>query len=381
MEPFSTRILLVADTHLGFDLPSRPRVVRRRRGHDFFANFERALAPALKGEVDMVVHGGDLLFRSRVQAGLVHLAMEPLMRVAALGVPVFIVPGNHERSRIPFPLLTLHPNVHVFDVPRTFHLQLGGVSIAVSGFPFVRSVRDRFGELTSRTCFQEQGADIRLLCVHQTVEGAQVGVVNYTFRSGRDVIRGGDIPGDFAAVLAGHIHRGQQLTRDLRGQPMAAPVVYPGAVERTSFAERDEEKGYVLLEVAPSCRPGGRLVRSCFVPLPARPMVALDLDHAILDKQALASHLRRRLAAIDPDAVVRIRLRGEPPPEPLGALRAENLRALAPASMNISVSHGWRKGRTETGSSSVAGTPVMGGAVSGQDDRLFEVTQGQLPHS
>ena len=31
------------------DLPQRPRVERRRRGPDFFANFERALAPALAG--------------------------------------------------------------------------------------------------------------------------------------------------------------------------------------------------------------------------------------------------------------------------------------------------------------------------------------------
>jgi DNA repair exonuclease SbcCD nuclease subunit len=49
-------VLLVADTHLGFDLPFRPRIKRRRRGHDFFANFERALQPALQGEVDLVIH-------------------------------------------------------------------------------------------------------------------------------------------------------------------------------------------------------------------------------------------------------------------------------------------------------------------------------------
>jgi hypothetical protein len=29
------RVLLMADTHLGFDLPLRPRIKRRRRGPDF----------------------------------------------------------------------------------------------------------------------------------------------------------------------------------------------------------------------------------------------------------------------------------------------------------------------------------------------------------
>jgi len=82
------RVLLLADTHLGFDLPFRPRVKRRRRGADFFANFERALEPALRREVDLVVHGGDLLYRSRVPLQLVHMALEPLRRVASLNVSV-----------------------------------------------------------------------------------------------------------------------------------------------------------------------------------------------------------------------------------------------------------------------------------------------------
>ncbi len=62
------RVLLLADTHLGFDLPWKPRVERRRRGPDFFANYRRALAPARRGEVDLVVHGGDVLFGSKNQA-------------------------------------------------------------------------------------------------------------------------------------------------------------------------------------------------------------------------------------------------------------------------------------------------------------------------
>jgi 3',5'-cyclic AMP phosphodiesterase CpdA len=56
------RVLFVSDTHIGLDWPTRPRVVRHRRGDDFFQNFERALEPARTGAVDVVVHGGDLLY-------------------------------------------------------------------------------------------------------------------------------------------------------------------------------------------------------------------------------------------------------------------------------------------------------------------------------
>ena len=95
------RILLLADTHLGFDLPLRPRVRRRRRGEDFLANHRRALQPALRGEVELVVHGGDVFHRPGVPPSLVYQGMEPLMEVAEAGIPVVVVPGNHERGRIP----------------------------------------------------------------------------------------------------------------------------------------------------------------------------------------------------------------------------------------------------------------------------------------
>jgi hypothetical protein len=47
------RVLFVSDTHLGIDMPTRPRVTRRRRGEDFFRNFERALAVARGAERSM----------------------------------------------------------------------------------------------------------------------------------------------------------------------------------------------------------------------------------------------------------------------------------------------------------------------------------------
>ena len=54
------RVLFMADSHLGLDMPATTRVDRRRRGHDFLANHTRALEPALRGDVDVVVHGGDV---------------------------------------------------------------------------------------------------------------------------------------------------------------------------------------------------------------------------------------------------------------------------------------------------------------------------------
>ncbi len=146
------RILFLADTHLGFDLPFRPRIQRRRRGPEFFANFKRALMPALQGRVDCVVHGGDLLYRSKVPPQLVAMAFEPLKQVADQGTPVYLVPGNHERSAIPHSHLAGHPGIHIFDRPRTYLWRKDGLTLALAGFPFVRhGIRDGFMHLLEQT--------------------------------------------------------------------------------------------------------------------------------------------------------------------------------------------------------------------------------------
>ena len=238
------RLLFLSDTHLGFDLPSRPRADRPRRGPDFFARFEAALAPARSGEVDAVLHGGDLLYRSRVPAWLSDAALAPLRAIADLGVPVLLLPGNHERSRLPHPLLALHRHLHVFDRPRTVVLEAGGVRVAFTGFPYASEVRHRFPALLAEARAGAPAADVRLLCLHHCIEGATCGPGDFTFRSGPDVIPRAALPRDVAAVLSGHIHRHQVLHAE--GLP---PVIYAGSTERTSRAESGETKGVVLLRL------------------------------------------------------------------------------------------------------------------------------------
>ena len=328
------RLLLLADTHLGFDLPARPRVEKRRRGPDFFANTRLALEPAIRGEVDLVVHGGDLLYRSNVPAGLVGLALEPLLEVADAGVPVVLVPGNHERSVLPYPLFAAHEMLHVLDHPQTVELIVNGTKVALGGFPCVRDgIRDVFAGRLRATNVLGVDADLRLLCIHQTVEGARV--KGYTFLNGADVIPGSAVPDGLAAVLSGHIHRAQVLDRDLGGRALAAPVYYPGSVERTSLAERDEAKGFMILEFEADARRGGRLVKNTFHELPARPLFAVAIDASGLGAATLSETIQRELEALPGDAVVQLRVGGELVPEAAEMIRAARLRAMHPPTMTV----------------------------------------------
>lgn len=309
------RVLFVADTHLGFDLPAHPRVVRRRRGHDFFENFERALGAVSACRADVVIHGGDLLYRSRVPAWLAEAALAPLRRVASSGVPVLLVPGNHERSSLPYPLLAMEENLHVFDRPRTVALEAGGVRVAFTGFPYTGRIRRRFPEVLAAATRDAPESDLRVLCIHQCVEGSTCGPGNHTFRTEPDVIRCADLPRDVAVTLSGHIHRHQVLC-----PPGRRPVIYAGSVERTSFAEAPETKGFVLLDLAKT-----GLVAFEFRPLQARPMVICTLSD-VGAREAFA-RVRAAIEKTPPDAVVQVRIRGPVPT----VLTAEALRGMAGA--------------------------------------------------
>ena len=336
------RILFFADTHLGFDYPLRPRIERRRRGEDFFANYHHVLETARKERVDCVIHGGDLFYRSKVPQGIVVKAFEPLIDVAADGIPVYLIPGNHERSKIPTSLFALHDGIHIFREPGTTVLEAGGLRISLSGFPYRRddirrNFRNIVADITAADSFS-MAADIKILCMHHIVEGARIGVFDYVFRTGHEVIRCADIPDSFDLILSGHIHRYQIISSDLHGQPLPAAVYYPGSIERTSFAERNEVKGYLILEIRVDQTSPRPVLSHQFIPLPARPMVSFDIRSDELTEENLKDRIGGLLSNQDKDSVVRISIRGELSDPVRRMLTAELLRSLAPATMNVNLS-------------------------------------------
>jgi DNA repair exonuclease SbcCD nuclease subunit len=328
------KILFFADSHLGFDLPRQPRIERRRRGEDLIQNYQHVIKFALRKKVDMIVHGGDLFHHSRVSPAVIERAYRPLFEAACNGIHVYLVPGNHERSRLPGHLYLSHEKIHVFDRPATFIQLVGGKRIALSGFPFNRKVRDKFPLLVQQTGYMDVKADCRFLCTHQSFEGARVGPVDYTFREGEDNIPPAWVPSNFEAVLSGHIHNAQQLDQTLDGNQLSVPVIYPGSIERTSIAERFEEKSFNLIKLHWD---EGKMTREVEThPLPARPMLKVSVPVEDHSPDQVLVHIRGRLSLINPDAVVRVDLTGRRADQIQKLISAANLRAAAPRSMNIS---------------------------------------------
>lgn len=334
------KILFFSDSHLGFDFPIRPRVEMRRRGDDFFSNYHHILEFAKTEKVDLIVHGGDMFTNSRVPPLIIEKAYEPLVNVANCGIPVYIVPGNHERSKLPVHLWLAYHNIHVFDYPKTFYFKKGEFKIGLSGFPFARKVRAKIQSLLQQTRYFESKANVNFLCLHQTIEGAKVGPKDFTFRVGPDNILGSEIPNKFNLVLSGHIHRNQQLTHGLDGRPLSAPVIYSGSIERTSFAECFEKKYFVVIKIDPSQRAPMPIVE--FHQLPTRPMLKIEIPTQNKSLEEVKIFLQDRLSVISKSSIVRINFSGPHMEKYQLFFSAKHLRNLAPPTINISLAYQWK---------------------------------------
>lgn len=241
------RILHLTDTHLGLHLRALGAPPGWSRGDDHARAMALALEPALREEVDLVVHTGDLFDRSRPPPEALATA-GALLSEAARRVPVVVMPGNHDRHGLLRSLPTTSPGLHVVDEPAT--LRFGDLTLGA--VPYLRQATDWAAAAASL-------GPVDLMLAHQAFHGARV--PGFTFREGRqgDTIGEAHLPRGLRWILCGHIHP-RQVTR--LGE---ARVVQPGSTERSAFVEQHETKGYALFEL-------GRGLRFRFVDLPSRPM-------------------------------------------------------------------------------------------------------------
>ena len=330
------KIVFFADTHLGVDYPINPKVNSRRRGIDFFNNYQKVLNYAIEIQTDLVLHGGDLFFRSKVPAPIVDKAYDILYDFAENGIPFVIVPGNHERSVLPSSILMNHKNIYIFDEPETFFFKKKNAVIGISGFPNVRKgIRLQFEHIFQAATEGNPNVDIKLLLMHQAIQESTI--EGFTFRYGVDVLPLEMLPKDYHAVLSGHIHRAQIFHYEK--EEIRIPVIYPGSTERTSVVEMAEEKGFYELLFDES-KSGWELKETKFHILPTRPMIRLDITKLTEDEKVLRDLLEVELSKLDSNSIVRVRCEI---PETRKLLKAEFLRELTPKTMTLTLAPIYKK--------------------------------------
>jgi len=263
-----------------------------------------------------------------VHPTIVNQAYDALFEFAESGIPLVIVPGNHDRSTLPSGLFLQHRNLHIFREPDIFRFHLKGEIIDLAGFPFIRNIGEKIESILSDFQHKLPNDGIALLCMHQTVEGVVVGPANYTFRAGPQVIASSQLTGAFHGYLSGHIHPHQMLWTPTTP---ARPIIYPGSIERTSFAERRETKGYLMLSFDET-----KKLLHRFQPLATRPMYTLAIPDQVLDIKSLIEQIQASKYA--KNGILRITI---PSPQIASQFKIHQIRPHLPAEMIIQTQHLW----------------------------------------
>jgi DNA repair exonuclease SbcCD nuclease subunit len=295
-----------ADTHLGFEvIRTAPTddAGRRRRAQSVFDNFMAVVEHALAVEADLFIHSGDLFNKYYIPRDKLDALVSPFERLSKAGIRVVMIPGNHERSEFPFDLFHGMRGIYVLDQPKSLHLRLNGYSVGIAGFPFIKEDAKRtFLSALDATEYADLRSDFNILVTHQAFDEALVGPGGFRFRAGRpDTICRDTVPLDFEYIAAGHVHRYQVLPHPRRPR---LGFVYPGSTQRMSFAELDEEKGFVEGEVVDN------RVETRFLPLPSWDMEILEIEAAGRSPEEIENTIRGVFYRFNQDLVIRFNLVG-----------------------------------------------------------------------
>ena len=125
------------------------------------------------------------------------------------------------------------------------------------------------------------------------------------------------------------------------------PVIYPGSTERTSFAEKLEDKGFFEIILITSNAGDWKISEIRFITLPTRPMVDLYIDSSV-DPHSLESFLKSRISEIHPDAIVRLKCDTTLNNLVRAKLTGRFVREIIPKTMNVEFGSDFRRYRNGT---------------------------------
>lgn len=227
------RVLHLSDTHLGVDRWYRGAPPGWRRGDDHLTAMRTALEPAFAGRVDLVLHTGDVFDRSKPPPAAVFAGFSLLCEVARR-VPTVVMPGNHDRLGLASHFRAAPSGLIVVDQPTTLH---------VAGLRIVAIPYQHDPEHWAAAATQLYDRDTHLVLAHQAFEGSSVPGFTFYPGPGRDTVAARQLPPFAGTILNGHIHTQQDLA--LAGWR----IIHGGSTERTSFFERNEPKGSLVLDL------------------------------------------------------------------------------------------------------------------------------------
>jgi len=324
------KILHTADIHLGSNTYGRidSETGLNTRLLDFKRCFEFMVRRGLDEEIDLFLFCGDAYRTADPTPTQQKVFAECLKPIAEAGIPIVMITGNHDHP-VSFGKASaldifgyISGEVYVFRKPDTAVIETRSGPFQLLAMPWpIRSMLLSKGEYRKKSPLEireiiEQiyvefiaaaakdfdPALPTVLAGHFSVQGSEyAGSERTSLIAHEPKFTPGQLsvpPIDYVAL--GHIHKFQ----DRRTDPEAPPVVYCSSIERISFKECDERKGFVLLSI--EAKDGEKETSYEFVDTPARRFLSLQVDarEAVDPTEALVQAIAREDVA---EAIVRVR--------------------------------------------------------------------------
>ena len=197
------------------------------------AALEQVLSIITRESIDQFVHLGDIKEQfNNIDVRVLNFAVGMVKRVRAAGVPVWIVPGNHDyispTSPVHFLPALAEAGAHVFSEPAVTGWN-GKASIWV--IPYLRAAEDndKAFKFVTKGHLKENR---HLLLFHNEVEGAE-------YRGSVHSKGALKLPWkQFDICIGGHIHRQQNIP--------GTNIWYVGSPFCCTWGEANESKGYLI---------------------------------------------------------------------------------------------------------------------------------------
>ena len=301
------RIIHVADTHI--DPTARylgPKEQERRR--DFLKAFGHVVKKALELKPDLLLISGDLFDRVNPRNPARTQVMKALRRLHSEGIRIYAIGGNHDTPRSveegASPLHELEATGYVEFFSKTGEIEadivdVRGLKICVSGASYNHTFPLDEDPLEIMRIPQE--GDVNIVMLHYNFSPVEVPPI---WRA--PTIKETNIPRDIHYLALGHYHGFRKISL---GRTLA---VYPGSTERRSFAEENEEKGFIYVEL------DGEGVKNLeFIKTNPRPLKTVKITITENDANPVNTIVSAAREYADRQAILRLIIKGGIPQERL----------------------------------------------------------------
>jgi DNA repair protein SbcD/Mre11 len=271
------KILHFSDAHIGVDSIGGidPKTGINNRVLDYLAMLDSIIDFANDEDVDLVVFTGDAFHVNNPKPIYLNEFSKRIVELRKKR-PVVLLVGNHDMTRSSSAsAIEIYNSLQMEGIivgseigMKVVDTKAGKIQVTMMPYPARMSI-DEISKQLNRVMKKIDTKLPSILLGHFSVKNAAVGSeASYSFGSNSEISLEDIARDEFDYVALGHIHKHQNLTTGLEDVP---PVVYAGSIERVSFNEEKEEKGFVLVEIV------NKKTKWEFILLDARPYKTLEI--------------------------------------------------------------------------------------------------------